>query len=145
MRESRIENHSIRAAKDCGVFTSKFRSASVRGVPDRLFVFKGRTVFVEFKAPGEEPEPLQRVMIRKMLDAGASVFVIDSKEQVDIFFWMLLAGTLPATNITTNENADEIPVSQILALTPEKPLFGHKSGKQQKTHWIAFLKHAPAP
>lgn len=35
---------------------------------------------------------------------------------------------------------DEIPVSQILSLTPEKPLFGHKSGKQQKTHWIAFLK-----
>lgn len=36
--------------------------------------------------------------------------------------------------------ADEIPVSEILKLTPEKPLFGHKSGKQQKTHWIAFLK-----
>jgi SAM-dependent methyltransferase len=36
--------------------------------------------------------------------------------------------------------SDEIPVSQILELTPERPLFGHKSGKQQKTHWIAFLK-----
>ena len=35
---------------------------------------------------------------------------------------------------------DEIPVSQILALTPERPLFGHKSGKQQKTHWVTFLK-----
>jgi SAM-dependent methyltransferase len=35
---------------------------------------------------------------------------------------------------------DEIPVSHILALTPEKPLFGHRSGKQQKTHWIAFMK-----
>lgn len=36
---------------------------------------------------------------------------------------------------------DEIPVSQILALTPERPLFGHKSGKKQKTHWVTFLKH----
>ena len=35
---------------------------------------------------------------------------------------------------------DEIPVSQILALTPERPLFGHRSGKQQKTHWVAFMK-----
>ena len=35
---------------------------------------------------------------------------------------------------------DEIPVSQILALTPEKPLFGHRSGKQQKTHWVTFMK-----
>lgn len=35
---------------------------------------------------------------------------------------------------------DEIPVSRILALTQHKPLFGHKSGKQQKTHWITFMK-----
>jgi SAM-dependent methyltransferase len=31
-------------------------------------------------------------------------------------------------------------VSQILPLTPHKPLFGHKSGKAMNTHWIAFLK-----
>lgn len=36
--------------------------------------------------------------------------------------------------------SDETPLSQILALTPERPLFGHRSGKQQKTHWVAFLK-----
>lgn len=36
--------------------------------------------------------------------------------------------------------ADEIAVSQILALTPYKPLIGHKSGKQQKTHWVTFIK-----
>jgi hypothetical protein len=41
--------------------------------------------------------------------------------------------------------ADEIPVSQILQLTPELPLYGHKSGKQQKTHWITFLKWRPDP
>ena len=38
--------------------------------------------------------------------------------------------------------ADEIAVSKILALTPERPLFGHRSGKQQKTHWITFMKDA---
>lgn len=36
--------------------------------------------------------------------------------------------------------ADEIPVSQILALTPERPLFGHKSGKNSRTHWITFIR-----
>jgi len=40
--------------------------------------------------------------------------------------------------------ADEIPVSRILALTPERPLYGHKSGKQQKTHWITFIKLNPS-
>jgi len=36
----------------------------------------------------------------------------------------------------------EIPLSEILKLTTEKPLFGHKSGKQQKTHWLCFMKGA---
>lgn len=34
----------------------------------------------------------------------------------------------------------QIPVKDILKLTPERPLFGHKSGKQSKTHWMAFIK-----
>lgn len=34
----------------------------------------------------------------------------------------------------------DVPVSEILKLTPEKPLFGHKSGKASRTHWIVFLK-----
>ena len=33
-----------------------------------------------------------------------------------------------------------VTVGDILKLTPERPLFGHRSGKQSKTHWIAFLK-----
>ena len=33
-----------------------------------------------------------------------------------------------------------VPVSEILALTDEKPLFGHKSGKKMGTHWIAFMR-----
>lgn len=34
----------------------------------------------------------------------------------------------------------QIPVSQILALTDHRPLFGHKSGKREKTHWLTFMK-----
>ena len=37
-------------------------------------------------------------------------------------------------------NEHEIPVSQILALTLEKPLFGQRCGKTAKTHWIVFMK-----
>ena len=37
-------------------------------------------------------------------------------------------------------NETDIPVSEILKLTPEQPLFGHRSGRQNKTHWVAFLK-----
>ena len=34
----------------------------------------------------------------------------------------------------------EVPLREVLKLTPEKPLFGHKVGKLMRTHWIAFLK-----
>lgn len=34
----------------------------------------------------------------------------------------------------------DIKVSQILALTDQKPVIGHKSGKTANTHWICFLK-----
>ena len=37
-------------------------------------------------------------------------------------------------------NEHSIPVSQILALTPERPLVGQQCGKNAKTHWMVFLK-----
>lgn len=37
-------------------------------------------------------------------------------------------------------NETDIKVSEILKLTNEKPIFGHKSGKRSNTHWICFMK-----
>lgn len=34
----------------------------------------------------------------------------------------------------------DIKVSQILTLTDQKPVIGHKSGKTANTHWIVFMK-----
>lgn len=34
----------------------------------------------------------------------------------------------------------QVPISTILALTPEQPLFGSRGGKGMKTHWVAFIK-----
>jgi SAM-dependent methyltransferase len=39
-------------------------------------------------------------------------------------------------------NEHRVPVATILAMTPEKPLFGHKSGAASKTHWLVFMKAA---
>lgn len=33
-----------------------------------------------------------------------------------------------------------IPVAEVLELTPERPLIGHRSGARMNTHWIAFMK-----
>lgn len=38
-----------------------------------------------------------------------------------------------------------IKVSEVLALTPERPLFGHPSGKRNTTHWMTFIKPEATP
>ena len=37
-------------------------------------------------------------------------------------------------------NETQVPLATILALTPHKPLFGHRSGKTARTHWVTFMK-----
>jgi SAM-dependent methyltransferase len=37
-------------------------------------------------------------------------------------------------------NESDVPLKEVLKLTEHKPLFGHPSGKAQKTHWLAFMK-----
>ncbi|MGP2977721.1 class I SAM-dependent methyltransferase [Serratia nevei] len=37
-------------------------------------------------------------------------------------------------------NETQIPVSQIIALTDEKPAIWQRTGKNDKTHWIIFVK-----
>jgi hypothetical protein len=38
-------------------------------------------------------------------------------------------------------NEHDIPVSAVLALTDEKPLFGNRCGRSAKSHWLVFMKN----
>ncbi|MFA5107740.1 MAG: SAM-dependent methyltransferase [Patescibacteria group bacterium] len=46
----------------------------------------------------------------------------------------------PKGTLVFKWNEGDVPVSRVLALTPERPLFGNRCGKTAKTHWIVFLK-----
>jgi hypothetical protein len=37
-------------------------------------------------------------------------------------------------------NETQIKLSEVLALTPHRPLFGNTSGKKAGTHWMVFMK-----
>ena len=37
-------------------------------------------------------------------------------------------------------NEVDIPLREVLCLTDQKPMYGHKSGKKAQTHWVSFLK-----
>lgn len=86
MRESAIESYLRDQVRQVGGRAYKFVSPGNDGVPDRLVCFPGgRIVFVELKAPGKKPRPLQLVQIDRLQRLGCEVLVIDSKTKVDWF------------------------------------------------------------
>lgn len=46
----------------------------------------------------------------------------------------------PGGTLVFKWNENDIPVREILDLTPEKPLVGNRCGKNSKSHWIVFMK-----
>lgn len=46
----------------------------------------------------------------------------------------------PGGTLIFKWNEHRIPVSTVLSLTPEKPLFGQRCGATAKTHWVVFIK-----
>lgn len=80
IRERDIEKKVTDWAKKNSWLTYKFVSPSNRGVPDRVFIRAGIIIWIEFKAPGKKPTPLQAVTIKKMQAQGCEVYVCDSVE-----------------------------------------------------------------
>lgn len=81
--EGIIESYLETQSKNRNILCFKFVSPGNKGVPDRILIGNGKTVFVELKAPGEKPRPLQKYVINKMRKAGADVRVADTKEKVN--------------------------------------------------------------
>lgn len=83
MKESRIEKRLIKEIEKIGGKALKFVSPGVSGVPDRIVLLpRGRVIFVELKAPGEKPEPLQVYRAEQLRKLGFEVKVIDSIEDI---------------------------------------------------------------
>ena len=84
MREKVIERKLIQAVRQCGGLALKFVSPGFNGVPDRLLLFMGgKVAFVEVKAPGESPRPLQAHRMEQLRRLGFKVFVLDSVNQIE--------------------------------------------------------------
>lgn len=83
MLEKQIENKLTTAVKKAGGIAPKFVSPSLAGMPDRLVLLPdGVFAFVELKAPGENPRPLQKARHRKLRSLGFKVYVIDSIDEI---------------------------------------------------------------
>lgn len=61
----------------------KFVSPGFDGMPDRILLMpEGKVVFVEVKAPGKRPRPLQMARHKLLRDLGFSVFILDDESQI---------------------------------------------------------------
>ena len=61
----------------------KFVSPGMNGVPDRIVLMPdGKMAFVELKAPGKKPRPLQLKRKRMLEMLGFPVYVVDNIEQI---------------------------------------------------------------
>ena len=83
VREKVIEQRLVRAVKAAGGLCPKFVSPGMDGMPDRLVLLPGaRLAFVEVKAPGKKPRPLQLHRHEQLRALGFRVYVLDSMEQI---------------------------------------------------------------
>ena len=84
MREKIIEEKLTKAVKQNGGVCWKFTSPGTSGVPDRIVLMpKGNIAFVEVKAPGEKPRPLQLSKHKLLRQLGFQVYVLDALEDID--------------------------------------------------------------
>ena len=84
MREKDIEQELAARTKEMEGIAPKFISPGFDGMPDRLVLLPGgRMGFVELKAPGRKPRPLQLVRHRLLRRLGFKVYVIDKINQID--------------------------------------------------------------
>ena len=87
--ESYIERRVCEYAVSRSCVNFKFSSSSRKGVPDRIFLYKGSVMFIEFKRNDKKPTKLQEYTHCIIRDHGIDVHVIDNvlsgKECIDEF------------------------------------------------------------
>lgn len=83
MREIIIEQKLVSTVKKMGGICPKFTSPGYDGMPDRIVLMPGGCMgFVEVKAPGEAPRPLQESRHRMLRKLGFKVYVLDDTSQI---------------------------------------------------------------
>ena len=83
VREKLIEQKLVKAVKNMGGLALKLVCPGFDGMPDRIVLLPyGRLAFVEVKAPGEKPRPLQLARHGLLRRLGFNVYVLDREEQI---------------------------------------------------------------
>ena len=81
--EGIVENYFVAQCARLGVFQTKIVSPGRRGMPDRVAVKNGVTVWVETKAKDGHPSAQQKLRIKELTEHGAIAVFAYSKADID--------------------------------------------------------------
>lgn len=100
LTEAALEKYSKKECKKAGIANYKFTSPAKRGVPDQLWIFCSRVVFVELKTPAKTGRlsPLQIHELNILIEQGAEIYVIDEYEQIDELIELIRSNRRPETS-----------------------------------------------
>ena len=83
MREKTVEQKLVAAVRGLGGICPKWVSPGFDGMPDRIVLLPGAKIaFVEVKAPGKKPRPLQASRHGLLRRLGFRVYILDELEQI---------------------------------------------------------------
>ena len=78
MNERTIEHQLKKAIEASGGLCWKLVCPGTTGVPDRICLMRNRVVFVELKAPGKQPRPIQVRRMNQLRQQGFTALGVDS-------------------------------------------------------------------
>ena len=78
MNERTIEHQLKKAVEASGGLCWKLVCPGTSGVPDRICLMNSRAVFVELKASGKKPRPIQVRRMNQLRQQGFTALVVDS-------------------------------------------------------------------
>jgi hypothetical protein len=106
MREKLIEQRLVKAVKALNGMCPKLVSPGTDGMPDRLVLLPdGKLSFVEVKAPGKKPRPLQARRHEQLRQLGFLVAVLDDPDQIP--------GILEETQREKKPDAEEVMPDEV--------------------------------
>ena len=80
-----VETPTVRWARAKGIIVLKLNLIGNTGWPDRLFLYGGQVVFIEFKRPGGKLARNQPQRVATLRDAGFIVGVFDNADKAISF------------------------------------------------------------
>jgi len=92
MLEKTIERAVCTWANTHGILAIKFTPDGSTGWPDRIFLYKGKVLFIEFKAPGKAERPAQAHRRQQLQAQG---FTSEVHNDVDTAIQALHAAFFP--------------------------------------------------